>query len=370
VEKTDSLLIALARSGDREAFGELIARYQPMARRVARGRVGDEEIAQDLAQEAMLCAYLSLRHLREPARFQSWLHGIVLNLCRSYLREAKMEAVSPEALATTIGAHSLATFDPQMVAEERERRRILLDAVNALAPENRDAILLFYYEQRSLQEIADLLNVSVGAVKGRLHRGRKQLREQLAPVYPEMRQSDLIRERRRKMVHVNVAGVYKRQMADGLVHPFIVLLDEKGGRCWHLYIGQLEAWSIECALAKSVQERPMTHDFTASLLREAGAALMEARVEALKGETYYGVVKLRVGDALREVDARPSDAIALALRFEAPVFVSEEIAKIGAPVTEAQIQGLRAGDAEFLPAPTVSSVPLRPEAARGRKGGK
>src|SRR5215472_18373679 len=94
----DSELVALARSGDKDAFGQLIERYQQMVKRIALGMIADEEIARELAQEAILQAYLSLDHLRDNTRFKSWLYGIALNVCRSYIRDQKINPYSLEAM--------------------------------------------------------------------------------------------------------------------------------------------------------------------------------------------------------------------------------------------------------------------------------
>ena len=93
---SDAELVAMARSRDREAFGVLVERHQPMAQRVAFGVVGQGSIAAELANEAMLQAYLSLDRLRDAATFQSWIHGIVLNVCRSYIRDRKKAPLSYE----------------------------------------------------------------------------------------------------------------------------------------------------------------------------------------------------------------------------------------------------------------------------------
>src|SRR6266571_372673 len=131
MEKTDSELVALARSGNKEAFGQLIDRHQARAMRVARGMVRNEDVAQELVQEAMLQAYLSLDRLREDDRFGSWLHGIVLNVCRHYLRDRGPDCLSWEGLEWEPGIATLATADPERVAEQREHERLLLDAVHA-----------------------------------------------------------------------------------------------------------------------------------------------------------------------------------------------------------------------------------------------
>jgi len=79
-ERTDASLVALARCGDKQAFGELIERYQAMAHILTMRLVGNVDIAREMAQEAMLQAYLSLDHLRVDTRFKGWFYGIVLNV--------------------------------------------------------------------------------------------------------------------------------------------------------------------------------------------------------------------------------------------------------------------------------------------------
>src|SRR6266851_1408286 len=85
-ELTDADLVVLARANDTEAFRLLLERYQTMALAIARHQVSQPETAQDLVQEAILQAYLSLDQLRDVTRFKSWFYGITLNVCRSWRR--------------------------------------------------------------------------------------------------------------------------------------------------------------------------------------------------------------------------------------------------------------------------------------------
>jgi RNA polymerase sigma factor (sigma-70 family) len=134
----------------------------------------------------MLQAYLSLDKLNDPTRFKSWLYGIVLNLCRNDLRRQKVIYLSLETMVENLVDELLSidssSLDPQLVAEREELQTALLDAVDTLSDKNRLATLLFYHEQLSLQEVADRLNISIGAVKGRLHKARHQLRSILSPL--------------------------------------------------------------------------------------------------------------------------------------------------------------------------------------------
>jgi RNA polymerase sigma factor (sigma-70 family) len=178
---TDNALVAQARTGDKRAFGQLAERYQEMVRRIAVGMVSNTEIARELAKEAILQAYLSLEQLRDDARFKSWLYGITLNICRNYLREQKADVLSLEAISGGAWHHvpdllnSVEIVDPQAIAEERELHSIVLQAIQRLSPRDRAATLMFYYDQLTLEEIATLLHISIGAVKGRLYRARRQL---------------------------------------------------------------------------------------------------------------------------------------------------------------------------------------------------
>ena len=96
---TDAELVGLARSGNKDAFGVLVERYMPMACRVATGMVHHPDTAQELAQEAVLQAYLSIDRLREASRFQSWLYGIVLNVCCGYIRQQGADLLSLEVVS-------------------------------------------------------------------------------------------------------------------------------------------------------------------------------------------------------------------------------------------------------------------------------
>ena len=90
-------------------------------------------------------------------------------------------------------------------------------------------------------------------------------------------------------------------------------------------MGPFEGQAIVLGHADVEIPKPLTFPFMASLLEAAQARLEEARIEQLKDDTYYAVAKLRVGDEVRDVDARPSDAMALAVVAGSPIFVAKEV---------------------------------------------
>jgi len=136
------------------------------------------------------------------------------------------------------------------------------------------------------------------------------------------------------MIKVTVADVVKQEREDKHFHV-VVLLDEAGRRVLPIWVGPVEGQAIAMGLREYTSFRPMTFDFMAKLLQVAGVEVEEVRVEALKEDTFYAVVKLHSGDRVREIDARPSDAIALALRLGSPIYVAEGVwAKAGFDIPE------------------------------------
>ncbi len=154
-EPSDPELIFRARQGNQAAFGQLVLRYQPIAQCLAKRVLGNEDLAQELVQDAMLQAYLSLEKLNDPTRFKSWLYGIVLNVCRNNLRRRQVICFSLETMSGNLVEQPLpiagSSPAPQMVAEQEELYTALLGAVDTLSPKNRSGILLIYHEQFSLQ---------------------------------------------------------------------------------------------------------------------------------------------------------------------------------------------------------------------------
>jgi len=340
-ERTDIELVALALKGDKDAFGLLAQRYQMIAQRFAMRLVAQENCAQDLTQEAMLQAYLSLDRLRDPARFKSWLCGIVLNVCRSHLRDREIAFFSLEAIIGGLQFYAVPlssmAVTPEKIVEERELHRIVLDAINALSPKDRDATLLFYYAQLSLQEIATLLGISVGAVKVRLHRARQRLKANLLSQHPEIVPSE---KRRRVMIKVTIADVVKqeRKEEEGRTYaPYVIVLqDEVGKRALPIWIGSHEGGTIAIGLNEFSTLRPLTFNFFVSLLQAINAEVEQVRVETLKENIFYAIVKIRCGKKVSEVDARPSDAIALAVLTGSPIFVAEDVLeRAGADIPQA-----------------------------------
>ena len=127
-----------------------------------------------------------------------------------------------------------------------------------------------------------------------------------------------------KVTVVDVVSLMKEEEKGNTI-SVLILLDEAGRRALGIWIGQAEAAAITMGLNQSSLTRPMTMNFVASILQAAGVRLEEVRIEELKDDIFYAVAKIRRGDTVQELDARPSDAVALAVVTDSPVYVSEEI---------------------------------------------
>lgn len=343
-EHTDAELLAAARDGNKDAFGYLVKRYQPMTERIAQRMVGDACISQELAQEAMLQAYLSLGRLRDIQRFASWLYGITLNVCRAYIRSQRMDVSSLEALTGGMFIDpaflSEGVVDPLAIAEEHEIAQRILQAVYALSPAEREATLLFYYAQFRLSEIAAILGISVVAVKGRLYKARKQLKEDLSAWFEDAFIPQAGLQRRKTMMKVSVVDcvTLMSKGASHSVYSIVILHDEAHHRALGILVGPTEAFAIDQGLRQSSLPRPMTMNFIANILDSLGAVLQEVRIESLKDNVFYATARICVDHTLHEIDARPSDAMALAVTTGAPIFVSEEVfSRAGVTLPEGKV---------------------------------
>ncbi len=114
--------------------------------------------------------------------------------------------------------------------------------------------------------------------------------------------------------------------------PILILKEEGGERTLPIWIGLLEATAIATEMEKLQFARPMTHDLAINLLRAAGVKLLRIDVTDLKDNTYYAEITIEAGGNIMKVDSRPSDAVALALRADADIYVSENVLKSATPV--------------------------------------
>ena len=167
-------LVRAARRGDGDAFGRIVRRFQDIAFAGAYARLGDVHLAQDAAQDAFVEAYLGLERLREAAAFPGWFRRIVAKHCDRQRRKRP-----PVAAPAAVEALQADLPGADQVLERRGRHGRLHRALEDLPPRQREAVALFYIEDRSLKETARYLEVPVNTVKKRLFDARKGLRERM-----------------------------------------------------------------------------------------------------------------------------------------------------------------------------------------------
>ena len=171
----DEPLVARARRGDQGAVRLLVDRYQRRVIGLAWGLVGDHADAEDVAQEAFLRAFRSLRTFRGQRRFRTWLFQIAINTARTHRRtraRRQEEAVGGSIdLDTTAGGGSL---EQAVIARDRIHR-----ALETLPADLREAVVLRDVNGLDYREIAAALGVPIGTVESRIFRGRARLRQAL-----------------------------------------------------------------------------------------------------------------------------------------------------------------------------------------------
>jgi len=175
----DEQLLAAVLAGEMAALARLVERYQrPLTGYLERLLGGDWPLAQDLAQETFL-RVLRQRECRGQRPFKPWLYAIATNLARDHIKSAASRRVAP---LDPLLAESLVAGEagPEELALARERGQTIMAALATLSEEYRVTVLLRFYSDLSLREIADALDIPIGTVKSRLTVGLRRLRAVLA----------------------------------------------------------------------------------------------------------------------------------------------------------------------------------------------
>lgn len=340
---SDAKLVNCSLAGDRTAFGLLVERHRAGVTRLLQAMFANMVGIEDLVQESFLRAYLDLDRLRDANRFGAWVRGIAVNLARMELRAGRLPLVSWESMGQ---APNRRQPSPEWLAERRELVRRIRQAIAVLPEAERDAIAQVYLNELSHKEAAEVLNTSVGAIKVRVHRGRRRLRKKMQAEFSMVEKQTEV-----EMIEVTVHDVLAK-LAEGESMPQIdrtktaieqaeqwllrlkpdghrvILLSEKeGARLLPIWVGPVEAESIVIQLQGFSPARPMTFDLMKEILTVGHMQLQEVAVSRLHEKVFYGTLKVKTnGDGREtEIDCRPSDAINLALRVQAPVSVASEI---------------------------------------------
>jgi RNA polymerase sigma factor (sigma-70 family) len=176
---SDSKLVTLSLSGDRDAFGRIVTRYQTLLCSLAYSATGSLSQSEDLAQETFVTAWKQLADLREPEKLRSWLCRISRNLTYdALLRQGREPVHKAETLEQIEESPALMPL-PSESTMSREEEALLWRLIERIPESYREPLVLFYREHQSIDDVATALDLSEDAVKQRLSRGRKLLQSEV-----------------------------------------------------------------------------------------------------------------------------------------------------------------------------------------------
>ena len=182
----DALLAIRVQQGDKDAFGELVARYQDRLFNLTFRMTSDRAVAEELAQEAFLKALEKIHQFRHDSRFYTWLFRIATNLVLSYRRRSarvgfmSLTAGNEDRRDQSVEMPQSREDGPVKRAILNEQQKQVLDAMGTLAEDFRMVLVLRDMQGLDYLEVSEVLEVPVGTVKSRLYRARAMMREKLS----------------------------------------------------------------------------------------------------------------------------------------------------------------------------------------------
>ncbi|HQU86720.1 MAG TPA: RNA polymerase sigma factor [Pyrinomonadaceae bacterium] len=178
----DEQLVELSVSGDADAFGEIVRRWERKIFALCFGMLGREDDARDAVQEAFIAAYRNLKNFRGEAKVSSWLHRIAVNQCLTIKRRAKTRSedfLDDDEAGEDRTFVAPAHLSPSRTTEQAERLTLVRQAVHALPTELKEVVVMKEFQEMTFQEISDTLELPLSTVKSRLYTALKQLRMKL-----------------------------------------------------------------------------------------------------------------------------------------------------------------------------------------------
>ena len=187
-EKDDSFFVQKSLQGDKDAFGELVRRYQRTVTRTARLWTKSEEDAADIAQETFFRAYRYLNGFKPEKRFINWLLGVTTNTAKSWLKRQRQDVSLEETDFAVLQKRSIEIYSAEMI------QRQVHDSITSLSEVNRTVVNLYYICGYSYAEIGQQLGVPQSTVRSRLQEARKQLRKEFVSMVAAFRLQETLTE--------------------------------------------------------------------------------------------------------------------------------------------------------------------------------
>lgn len=188
VSTEEKAIIERCKQGDLAAFNELVKKYEKQVYNFAYRLTGNYDDANDIAQEAFLRVYNAIGSFRGDASFTTWLFRITTNVFLDDRKRARAHPHSSLDEYLDLEESSVArqiedpSPSPEALTEEKERAQILQKAIGSLPEYQRAMVTLYHTQQKSYEEIAEIMDLPIGTVKSRLNRARLALKEKLSPL--------------------------------------------------------------------------------------------------------------------------------------------------------------------------------------------
>ncbi|MDD5425598.1 MAG: sigma-70 family RNA polymerase sigma factor [candidate division Zixibacteria bacterium] len=184
MQDDEGILIAGALDGDQKAYTQLVTKHRIAVFHIINKIVKNDDVARDLVQETFMKAFNSLATYRSEYRFSTWLYKIAANASIDFLRKKRIQALSlDQPVETRDGTVELEvadySYNPERDLEHKEQRFSIEAAIASLPTKYREVIVYRHKEDKSYEEIADLLGIPVGTVKARIFRARELLKKKL-----------------------------------------------------------------------------------------------------------------------------------------------------------------------------------------------
>lgn len=178
-EQTDEELAGRVQSGDKQAFSQLMKRYEEKLTRYARRFLADSEDVHDVVQDVFIKTYVNMRAFDKERRFSPWIYRIAHNELVNAYKKRKRERLSYVDLEVVF-PFLRAKEKTDAGVQDAETKELLEHGLEKINPKYREAIVLFYFEELSYQDIADILKVPISTVGVWIKRGKSALKSKLA----------------------------------------------------------------------------------------------------------------------------------------------------------------------------------------------
>ncbi len=179
-KETDEQLAVMLQKGNKDAFGQLIDRYEPALLRYTHRLLSDQDAAEDVTQETFLKSYRDIQGFDPNRKFSSWLYRIAHNQAIDAIRKRKGTVILEEA--ESIASEEDIHDDIQNRLDKKHLRTKLDTAIAKIPTKYRETVILRFYEEKEYDEIAEILHLPIGTVGTYISRAKAELRKQLTEI--------------------------------------------------------------------------------------------------------------------------------------------------------------------------------------------